>query len=74
MNSRGGQVGLISHHLHLNSHIDQLKEEFKLNDEQDIRNEHSENGNVSGFQENDNAVNSKHSDRFVKTWLNFIIV
>ncbi|WPT10890.1 Sodium/hydrogen exchanger 7 [Picochlorum sp. SENEW3] len=62
MNSRGGQVGLISHHLHLNSHIDQLKEEFILNDEQDIRTEHSETGKVSGFQENDNAVNSKHSD------------
>lgn len=74
MNSRGGKIGLISHHLRLNSHIDQLKEEFILNDEHDMHAEHSETRKVPGFQESGNEVKSNLSDRFVKTSLNFIIV
>lgn len=66
MNSRGGKIGVISHHLRLNSHIDQLKDEFIWSDQQDICTE-DESRNVPSFQEkDDNAVSSQHSDRSVK--------
>ena len=69
MNSRGGKIGVISHHLRLNSHIDQLKDEFIWSDQQDICTE-DESRNVSSFQEkDDNAVSSQHSDRSVKHYL-----